>query len=109
MAKPIEVKDRTEFEAEVLAITGMPVLVDFWSHTCPHCTKLNPEYDAAADEQDGEVKFVKVAAQDSMDIFREFGVRGTPTLILFQDGEEAAREAGFKTAPQISAWLQQNL
>lgn len=109
MAKPADVRNADEFKSEVLDTADTPVLVDFWSHTCPHCIKLNPEYDTAAAEQDGKVKFVKVAAQDYMELFREYGVRGTPTLILFHGGEEKAREAGFKTADQIAEWLAKNV
>jgi thioredoxin 2 len=109
MQKPADVKSAEEFQSEVIDYGAGPVVVDFWSHTCPHCTKLNPEFATAAGELDGAVKFLKVAAQDHMDVFREYGVRGTPTLVLFENGKEKARVAGFKTAPEIVAWLQQSI
>lgn len=109
MQKPTDVKSAEEFQREVIDYDAGPVVLDFWSHTCPHCTKLNPEFETAAGELDGAVKFLKVAAQDHMDVFREYGVRGTPTLVLFENGAEKARVAGFKTAPEIVEWLQQNI
>ena len=108
MATVPDLKSGEEFKTEVIEHAGGPVVVDFWWHTCPHCTKLNPEYEAAAEELNGDVKFVKVAAQDYMDVFREYGIRGTPTLVLFESGEDKARVAGFKMASEIVAWVEEN-
>ena len=70
---------------------------------------LNPQYDQAADAKDGEVKFVKVSFQDSRDLFGEHGVRATPTLVLFRDGEEIARKVGAMRADDLQEWLDEHL
>lgn len=106
MAKTVDVSAE-DFEAEVLN-EDRPVLVDFWSETCGHCMTLNPQYDAAAEEND-EVKFAKVSFQEAKDLFREHGVRATPTLILFADGEEVARTVGAKRADEINDWITEQL
>lgn len=108
MAKPIDVTAE-DFAAEVTGCSEMPVLVDFWSETCGHCLALNPQYDQAADAKDGEVKFVKVSFQDSRDLFGEHGVRATPTLVLFRDGEEIARKVGAMRADDLQEWLDEHL
>jgi len=108
MAKPIDVTGE-DFEEEVIKCTDMPVLVDFWSETCGHCLALNPQYDQAAEAREGEVKFAKVSFQDCRDLFSEHGVRATPTLVLFRDGEEIARTVGAMRADDLQEWLDERL
>ncbi len=108
MAKPIDVGPE-EFETEVLHCTDRPVLVDFWSETCGHCLALNPQYDQAAEDKGDEVKFVKVSYQQCRDLFKEHGVRATPTLVLFKDGQEIARTVGAKRADDLKRWIDEQL
>ncbi|MFP4248190.1 MAG: thioredoxin family protein [Armatimonadota bacterium] len=103
MAKPLDVTG-DDFEAEVLKVEDQPVLVDFWSETCGHCLTLNPQYEAAAEDNE-DVKFVKISFQDAKDLFKEHGVRATPTLVLFSEGEEIARTVGAKRADELNGWL----
>lgn len=100
MAKPIDVSPE-QFDEVVLQDTDLPVLVDFWSPTCGHCLALNPNYDAAADQLEGKIKFAKVAFPEGRDLFKQYGVRGTPTLVLFKDGKEVKREVGAKPTEAI--------
>jgi len=108
MVKPIDV-GADDFDVEVLQCTDRPVLVDFWSETCGHCLALNPQYDQAAETKADEVKFVKVSFQQCRDLFGEYGVRATPTLVLFRDGEEIARTVGAKRADDLNAWIDESL
>ena len=105
MAKPRDVTPE-EFEAEVLQ-AECPVVVDFWSETCGHCLTLNPQYDQAADENE-QVKFTKVSFQEAKDLFREYGVRATPTLVLFAGGEEIGRTVGAMRAAELNEWLSEH-
>lgn len=107
MAKPIDAGSE-DFEAEVLLIEDQPVFVDFWSESCGHCLALNPEFAQAAGTHDS-VKFVKVSLQQGRDLFKEYGVRGTPTLVLFSGGEEIARTVGAMRAEELGEWLQEQL
>lgn len=100
MAKPVEVQP-DQFDAEVLENQPTPVLVNFYSPTCGHCLALEPRYEEAATALEGKVKFVKVAFPAGRDLFRRFGVRGTPTLVLFKDGQEVRREVGNRPAEAI--------
>ena len=108
MGKPVDVS-ATDFEAEVLQVEGTPVLVDFWSETCGHCLALNPQFEQAAEETGDRVKFAKVTFSDNKDIFKEYSVRATPTLVLFRDGEEIARTVGAKRADEVKAWVDEQL
>ncbi|MGC9318247.1 MAG: thioredoxin family protein [Armatimonadota bacterium] len=108
MAKPIDVEG-ANFHTEVLKFDETPVLVDFWSPSCGHCLALNPHFEQLAAERDGQVRFAKVSYADNSDLFRDYNVRATPTLVLFRAGEEIARTVGAKRAEELDEWLQQNL
>lgn len=100
--------DVDSFGAEVLDCV-VPVLVDFWSHTCPHCLRLGPNFDKAAEEHGGRVKFVKVSVQDARDLFSQYRVHAVPTLVFFREGEEVARREGATTPEEIASWLEGHL
>lgn len=107
MDKPVDI-GAEEFEAEVLLVEDRPVFVDFWSETCGHCLTLNPHFEQAAGENQN-VKFAKISFQQGGDRFKDYGVRATPTLILFSGGEELARIVGAKRAEELAEWLAEQL
>jgi thioredoxin len=100
--------DAENFQPEVLECE-LPVLVDFWSQTCPHCLKLAPQFDAARDQHGEQVKFVKVSVQDARPLFSEYRVSAVPTMILFLDGNEIARRQGAASADEIIEWLSEQM
>jgi len=103
MSEPLNLTADT-FSAEVEQATG-PVLVDFWSQTCPHCLALAPQFEKAAAENSG-VRFAKLSLQEGGALFAPHRVSGVPTLILFKDGKEVDRRAGYATSEAIGEWLQ---
>jgi thioredoxin len=107
MSKPLELNADT-FGKEVLE-EAAPVLVDFWSQTCPHCLRLGPDFDKAAELQSGQVKFVKVSVQDARALFGQYGVHAVPTLVFFREGEEVARRQGATTSEEIVSWLDEHV
>lgn len=81
------------FEQDVLK-SDKPVLVDFWAEWCQPCRQLAPVVEAVAQKYDGKAKFVKLNVDDNNQTAMRYGVRGIPTLILFNNGSEADRLVG---------------
>lgn len=84
------------------------LLVDFHKDDCPGCRMLDLSLArvAAAGQADG-VALLKVKLEDVGEaLFRELGLRQTPTLTVVRDGHETTRLAGFQTPQQIAAALQ---
>ena len=59
--------------------------------------------DATFDEQIGSsaVPVAKLNVDDNPDVARRFGVMSIPTMIVFKDGQEAARIVGAKGKSQL--------
>lgn len=75
-----------DFENEVLK--GGKVVVDFYSTECPPCEALAPKFDNLASHFDKEAKFVKIFRQQNRDLADKLGVKSSPTVLFFEDGEE---------------------
>jgi thioredoxin 1 len=91
------VKEFTDanFETEVLGASE-PVLVDFWAEWCMPCRALAPTIDKIATEFAGRAKVGKVDTDSNRDISIKYGINAIPTVILFKDGQVAAKFVGLK-------------
>jgi len=80
-------------------------LVDFYADWCGPCRMLEPILERIA--SDGAAAVVKVDADVHRDACRSFGVRGLPTLILFEDGDPVERLVGAQSEDAIRGLLEQ--
>lgn len=80
------------------------LLVDYYKDDCPGCKMLDMSLAKfAASEDAAGLALLKVKMEViGEDFFRDLGLRQTPTLALFKDGNEAARLPGFQAPGQIS-------
>lgn len=77
-----------EFDAEVLK--GGKVLLDFYSTECPPCEAVAPKLESVEKLFGEEVKFLKIFRQGNRELSEQLGVKGSPTLILFDKGKEVS-------------------
>ena len=98
----------TSFD-EYVKGSDVPVLVDFWAVWCGPCQMIAPILDEIAEEQAGKVQIGKLNIDDNLDVTRRFEVMSIPTLILFKDGEVAARITGAHPKSKILAAISEHL
>jgi thioredoxin 2 len=104
-ARPAELD--TAALRELLAMSEIPVLVDFWAPWCGPCKAMAPAFEQAARRLEEHVKFAKVNTDEEQAISQELGIRSIPTMILFSGGEEIARHSGALSAGEIESWASQ--
>ncbi len=90
------------FDSEVLE-APMPVLVDFAAAWCGPCKTLAPWLETLAAEREGKLKVAKVDVDSAPSLATRYGVRGAPTLVLFQGGRELRRQVGAGTERSLYA------
>ena len=69
-------------------------IIDFWAEWCGPCKMMLPEFEKAAQEMKGKVKFGKINVDEVYDLAQRFEVMSIPTMILLKNGKEVDRTIG---------------
>ncbi len=104
----VQIESAEDFQSQVMA-ADQPVLVDFYSPYCPPCNRLAPIVDKLAEEYEGRARVVKVDVRKLPQIAQQFGVQGTPTVVILQNGEEVTRSVGLEREQAYSQQLEKLL
>jgi thioredoxin 1 len=99
MSKATSVSD-ADFTREVIEST-LPVVVDFWATWCGPCQVMGPIVDTVAGEYEGKIKVFKMNVDENPATPAKYGIRGIPTLILFNKGEIVDRAIGAQPKANI--------
>ena len=98
------VMDATKENFDELVGSGL-VLVDVWAESCRPCVALGPHMEKIA-SGNPDLTVVKVDASKARRLCMSLQVRGLPTILLLQDGQEVARISEPNlTTEQVDAWL----
>jgi thioredoxin 2 len=103
--RPVRVTDQDL--DRVVSGTEVPVLVDFYADWCGPCKVMAPVLDAVAREMAGRALVAKLDTDRNPQAAARFAIRGIPTLVVFRDGREVAREVGAVPKPRLEALVAQ--
>jgi thioredoxin 1 len=113
----IKEKDKTVMSEKVLAVSDnsfeqdvlksdKPVLVDFWAEWCAPCRMIAPIVDEIAADFAANAKVVKLNVDDNTGTAQRYGIKGIPTLILFNRGKEVERVVGATSKASITKMIE---
>ena len=101
-----EVNDNS-FETEVLQ-SDNPVLVDFWAEWCGPCRMLAPTIEAVAEQYRSSASVVKLNVDNNPQSAANYGIKGIPTMILFNKGKEVERIVGVTSKESIGRLIEKH-
>ena len=101
--QPLEV-DAASFDRHVER-SDLPVVVDFWAPWCGPCRTMAPAFAQAATLLEPHFRLAKVNTESVQALAARFGIRSIPTLAVFRQGREIARQAGAMDTPGLVRWI----
>lgn len=105
--EPLEV-DANTFDRHI-GRNGLPVIVDFWAAWCGPCQMMAPNFHQAAIDLEPYARFLKVDTERQQQLAGRFNIRSIPTLAIFKNGREIARQSGALDGATLRRWVQSHL
>ena len=86
--------------------SDVPVVVDFWAPWCGPCQTMAPAFAQAAQQLEPNYRLAKVDTEAEQALGAQYGIRSIPTIAVFKNGQEIARQAGAMGAEDIKRWVE---
>lgn len=87
----------------------IPLVIDFWAPWCGPCKMMGPVFSQAVDRLEPRVRMAKVNTEEEKGLAQRFSIRSIPTLAIFKQGREIARQPGAIDQSTLLNWVQANL
>ena len=71
-----------------------PTLVDFYANWCQPCKMMTPIIEETKNTLGDKATVLKIDIDKNREVALKYGIRGVPTMILFQKGKTIWRQSG---------------
>jgi thioredoxin 2 len=88
--------------------SDIPVVVDFWAPWCAPCRMMAPAFEQAAAGLEPRLRLAKLNTEEAPSLAARHGIRSIPTLAVFRQGREVARQMGAMGGRQLLQWIEAN-
>jgi thioredoxin 1 len=95
--------------SDLVLSSKTPVVVMFYSPTCPHCTVMKPHFDKYAQEYSGKVRFLQLNVTENIQTARDYGVMSTPTFKFFCQSRPIQELVGAAYPPLVKKLVEDML
>ena len=102
LSKPFDL-NQADYVSQIKG--DLPLLLDVWAQWCGPCKSFAPVFEQAAGQWVGKCRLAKLDSEANPQLAGQLGIRSIPSLILFKNGREIARQNGALPLPQLKAWL----
>jgi len=86
---------------KVVEVGEKPVVVMFFSASCPYCKQMEPYFTKYASEYADNIVFAKLNIKENLTIVGRYGIMGTPTFKFFCKGKPVSEMTGIFYPPLL--------
>jgi thioredoxin 1 len=97
-----------EFESEVIG-SKEPVIVDFYTDSCPPCRAMAPVLQEMEAESGGKYKVIKIDAATEMQLASTYRVSSVPMFFIFANGKCVGQTLGAKSKAHMKKWVEESI
>ncbi len=97
-----------QFETDVLQ-SQVPVLVDFYTESCPPCRMMSPILTDMEQNSAGAYKIVKIDAAADGRLAASFRISAVPTFVLFHRGGVIGQVTGARSKKEMQKWISESI
>ena len=104
----VKVLNEKDFD-EIVLMSQLPVLVDFYADWCGPCKMMGPVVEEIAEETAGRALVCKINVDENMVVAQKYRVVSIPHFIVFKNGEPAVVFGGAMSEADFRQKLEQAL